>query len=151
MDNASQQRIESPHELREHDMLELGIDIVSEDQKTIVHHKVSAKVEHAGIYSNGTNVLDLNFGDIDPAAGGGLIPSPMGLQMVPARGRLGSQGSTSNNGARNTGPPSMSGNNMNAMGQQRHMNFWLSPITIEQVVKKLTVSASWSNKLKEQS
>jgi pSer/pThr/pTyr-binding forkhead associated (FHA) protein len=37
-----------PHELREQDMLELGIDIVSEDQKTVVHHKVAARVEHAG-------------------------------------------------------------------------------------------------------
>jgi pSer/pThr/pTyr-binding forkhead associated (FHA) protein len=36
------------YELREQDMLELGIDILSEDQKTVVHHKVSARVEHAG-------------------------------------------------------------------------------------------------------
>ena len=134
-------RDSDPHELREHDTLELGIDIVSEDQKKIVHHKVSAKVEHAGIYGGGTNVLDLSFGDIDPAAGGGLIPSPMGLQMVQARGRIGSQGPTSTNGVRSTVPSNMSSNNLNAMGQQRHMNFWLSPITIEQVVKKLTVSA----------
>lgn len=138
-------RDSDPHELREHDMLELGIDIVSEDQKKIVHHKVSAKVEHAGIYDNRTNVLDLSFGDIDPAAGGGLIPSPMGLQMVQVRGRLGSQGSTGSNGARSTVPSNMSSNNLNAMGQQRHMNFWLSPITIEQVVKKLTVSAARAN------
>ncbi len=136
-------RDSDPHELREHDLLELGIDIVSEDQKTIVHHKVSAKVEHAGIYGNGTNVLDMSFGDLDPSAGGGLIPSPMGLQMVQVRGRIGSQGSTSSNGARSAGPQNMSSNNLNAMGQQRHMNFWLSPITIEQVVKKLTVSLVW--------
>lgn len=135
-------RDSDPHELREHDMLELGIDIVSEDQKKIVHHKVSAKVEHAGIYGNGTNVLDLSFGDIDPAAGGGLMPSPMGLQMVQVRGRVGSQGSTGSNGTRGTVPSNISSNNLNAMGQQRHMNFWLSPLTIEQVVKKLTVSAA---------
>ena len=133
-------RDSDPHELREHDMLELGIDIVSEDQKTIVHHKVSAKVEHAGMYGNGTSVLDLSFGDIDPAAGSGLIPSPMGMSMVQVRGRLGGQGLTGYNGARSTAPSNMSSNNLNAMGQQRHMNFWLSPITIEQVVKKLTVS-----------
>jgi pSer/pThr/pTyr-binding forkhead associated (FHA) protein len=36
------------HELREQDMLELGIDILSEDQETIVHHKVAARVEHVG-------------------------------------------------------------------------------------------------------
>jgi pSer/pThr/pTyr-binding forkhead associated (FHA) protein len=48
-----------PHELREQDMLELGLDIVSEDQAIIVHHKVAARVEHAGFYSANT-VLDLN-------------------------------------------------------------------------------------------
>jgi len=37
-----------PHELREQDMLELGIDIMSEDQKTVVHPKVAARVEHVG-------------------------------------------------------------------------------------------------------
>jgi pSer/pThr/pTyr-binding forkhead associated (FHA) protein len=35
----SQENKESePRELREQDVLELGIDIVSEDQKTVVHH-----------------------------------------------------------------------------------------------------------------
>lgn len=53
-----------PHELREQDVLELGIDIVSEDQKTIVHHKVAARVEHAGIYTQGA---ELNFGEVDSA------------------------------------------------------------------------------------
>lgn len=138
-------RDSAPHELRENDMLELGIDIVSEDQKKIVHHKVSAKVEHAGIYGNGTNVLDLSFGDIDPSVGGGHLPPPIGLQNAQVRGRFGSQGSTGSNGARSTAPSNMSINNLNAIGQQRHMNFWLSPITIEQVVKKLTVSASRAN------
>ncbi len=37
-----------PHELRQDDLLELGIDIVSEDQRTIVHHKVGARVGYAG-------------------------------------------------------------------------------------------------------
>lgn len=139
---SAENRDSDPHELREHDTLELGIDIVSEDQKTIVHHKVSAKVEHAGIYGGGTNVLDLSFGDLDPAAGGGLIPSPMGMQMVQPRGRLGSQGSSNTPGSRNMGPPNVSSNNLNAMGQQRYSHFWLNPITIEQVVKKLTVSTA---------
>jgi pSer/pThr/pTyr-binding forkhead associated (FHA) protein len=37
-----------PYELREQDMLELGIDIIGEDQKTIIHHKIAACVERAG-------------------------------------------------------------------------------------------------------
>ena len=131
-------RDSEPHELREHDMLELGIDIVSEDQKSIVHHKVSAKVEHAGIHNSGTSVLDLNFGDIDPTAGGGALGPPFSQQLPYARGRGGSQGSISSNG-RSTAP-SMSGSNMNALGAQRQMNSWLHPISIEQVVKKLAVS-----------
>ena len=35
-------------ELRTQDTLQLGVDIVSEDLKVIVHHKVAAGVEHAG-------------------------------------------------------------------------------------------------------
>ena len=132
-------RDSEPHELREGDELELGIDIVSEDQKTVVHHKVSAKVEFAGIYSNGSSVLDLNFGDMDPSLGNGLIGHSIGQQMSQVRGRGASQGPIGNNG-RMTGPPSMAGNNLNGMGPQRQMNFWMNPITIEQVVKKLTVS-----------
>lgn len=130
-------RDSEPHELREHDMLELGIDIVSEDQKTIVHHKVSAKVEHAGVYGGSTNVLDLNYGDIDPMAGGGLLPSPLSNAMAHMRGRPGSVASMN---GRLSGPPSIAGSQMNPMMQQRQMNYWVSPVTIEQVVKKLTVS-----------
>lgn len=134
-------RDSEPHELREHDTLELGIDIVSEDQKSIVHHKVSAKVEHAGIYGNGSNVLDLNFGDIDPNSGNGLMGPSIAQPISQIRGRGGSQAAMGNNG-RMTGPPSMVSNNLNGMGAQRQMNFWMSPITIEQVVKKLAVSPS---------
>jgi len=133
-------RDSEPHELREHDTLELGIDIVSEDQKSIVHHKVSAKVEHAGIYTNGTNVLDLNFGDIDPSSGNSMSTGP---QVSQARGRGGSQGSITSNG-RISVPASMAGSHLNGTGPQRQMNFWLNPITIEQVVKKLTVSRAWA-------
>lgn len=133
-------RDSEPHELREQDTLELGIDIVSEDQKSIVHHKVSAKVEHAGIYTNGTNVLDLNFGDMDSSSGNSM---PMGPQVSQVRGRGGSQGSISSNG-RMSVPASMAGGHMNGMGPQRQMNFWLNPITIEQVVKKLNVSRAWA-------
>ena len=132
-------RDSEPHELREHDTLELGIDIVSEDQKSIVHHKVSARVESAGIYGNGSNGLDLNLGDIDPNSGNGLMGPSIGQPASQIRGRGAGQPVMGNNG-RMTGPPNMVSNNLNGMGAQRQMNFWMSPITIEQVVKKLAVS-----------
>ena len=134
-------RDSEPHELREGDTLELGIDIVSEDQKSIVHHKVSAKVEHAGVYTNGSNVLDLNFGDIDSNNSNGLMGPQVPQAISQPRGRGASQGSNNSNG-RLSGPSSIIGSNASGMGMgpQRHMNYWMNPITIEQVVKKLTVS-----------
>lgn len=126
-------RESEPHELRENDALDLGIDIVSEDQKSIVHHKVSAKVEHAGIYNTGPNIFDLNFGDIDPTSGGGLLPSPLSQPVVHLRGRASSSLS-------NRSVQSAASSQMSALHQQRQMNYWLSPITIEHVVKRLTVS-----------
>lgn len=125
-------RESEPHELRESDTLELGIDIVSEDQSTIVHHKVSSKVEHAGTYSTAPSILDLNFGDLDPASGGGLLPSPLSQPLSHMRGRAGSNASS-----RST--HSVTSNQVNALHQQRQMNYWNSPISIEQVVKRLTV------------
>lgn len=133
-------RDSEPHELREQDTLELGIDIVSEDQKSIVHHKVSAKVEHAGVYGPGTSVLDLNFGDIDPSTGNAL--GSMGHGMPQLRGRGASQGSNGSNG-RLAGPSSVANGGPNGVAQ-RQMNLWMNPITIEQVVKRLTVSRSKS-------
>lgn len=124
-------RESEPHELRENDTLELGIDIVSEDQNTIVHHKVSAKVEHAGLYGTTPNILDLNFGDLDPASGGGLLPSPLSQPLSHLRGRSGSNAS-------NRSAQSAASNQLNAMHQQRQMNYWNSPISVEQVVKRLT-------------
>ncbi|KAL8664479.1 MAG: hypothetical protein Q9202_003029 [Teloschistes flavicans] len=127
-------RDSEPHELREQDTLELGIDIVSEDQKSIVHHKVSAKVEHAGVYGIGTSVLDLNFGDIDPATGNTLIGQSTGHGIPQPRGR-GSSQPTMN--PRLAGLPNIANNGPNGMAQ-RPMNLWMNPITIEQVVKRLT-------------
>ncbi|CAI7598376.1 unnamed protein product [Penicillium manginii] len=124
-------RESDPHELRENDTLELGIDIVSEDQNTIVHHKVSAKVEHAGLYGSTPNILDLNFGDLDPASGGGLLPSPLSQPLSHMRGRSGSNAS-------NRSAQSAASNQLNVMHQQRQMNYWNSPISVEQVVKRLT-------------
>lgn len=131
-------RDSEPHELRENDTLELGIDIVSEDQKSIVHHKVSAKVEHAGIYGNVSNMLDLNFADIDVSSGNGLMGSTGGQHMSQLRGRAGMQGTIGING-RISNPKHIMGGNTNSVGVPRQMNHWMNPVTIEQVVKKLTV------------
>ncbi|KAF3039100.1 hypothetical protein E8E11_002838 [Didymella keratinophila] len=132
---SQENRDSDPHELREQDMLELGIDIVSEDQKTIVHHKVAARVEHAGIYARSPNDgLDMSFGELD----GNQMVNMMGAngqqQMQNMRGRTPSQGSM--NGQR----MQMQGGvqaYQNAMQQPRQPQFWLQPVTIEQVVKKL--------------
>jgi FHA domain len=131
---SAENRDSEPHELQTQDHLELGIDIVSEDQKTVVHHKVAAKVEHAGFLGPTTNVLDMNFGDLDPANGSLMLPSQNGMQL---RGRTNSQGSVGSGGR--FGPPSsIAATNMSS-AQQRPMNFWLTPITTEQIVKRLTV------------
>lgn len=135
---SQENRDSDPHELREQDMLELGIDIVSEDQKTIVHHKVAARVEHAGIYAR-TNgeMIDLNFGELEGPQLSNMMGPGGQQQLANMRGRTPSQGSL--NGQRmQAGPMANYGN---AMQQQpRHPNFWLQPITMEQVVKKLNVS-----------
>jgi hypothetical protein len=127
----SQENRESePHELQTHDHLELGIDIVSEDQKTVVHHKVAAKVEHAGFVSPSNNLLDMNFGDLDPSNGAMMMP----LGGIPARGRSGSQSSV--NGRLGPAAP-ITGAPANGMAHQRQ--FWLNPITTEHIVKRLHV------------
>lgn len=123
-----------PQELREQDVLELGIDIVSEDQRTVVHHKVAAKVEHAGFYINGP-LLDLNFGDMDSTASGLLA----GNQEMSLRGRSGSQGSIGS-GSRFGSVNGLNGGAVGGLGQQRQP-MWLQTITMDQVVKKVNVSA----------
>lgn len=137
---SQENRDSDPHELREQDVLELGIDIVSEDQKTVVHHKVAARVEHAGIYTNtGNNMMDLNFGELDGSqmSNYGGSNGQQQQQLAQMRGRTPSQGSI--NGQRLQGPAGAMANNVGAMQQPRHPNFWLQPITMEQVVKKLNV------------
>ena len=124
-----------PHELRQHDTLELGIDIVSEDQKTIVHHKVSAKVEFVGLPGNTNNVMDLNFGDLDPSHGGSLLPSPMSAPMVHSRSRPGG----AMGGLRPSPASSVVGGGFANVAQQRQFNFWGAPLNIEQLVKTLSV------------
>lgn len=130
----SQENRESePHELQTGDHLELGIDIVSEDQKTVVHHKVAAKVEHAGMMSSSNNVLDMNFGDLDPANSSIIMPNG-GMQM---RGRAGSNSSAAGSG-RMMQNPGMIHAHPGAMAQQRP--FFLSPIATDQILKRLAVS-----------
>lgn len=129
-------RDSDPHELREQDMLELGIDIVSEDQKTVVHHKVAARVEHAGIYSRANGeMMDLNFGELEGSQLSNMMGPGGQQQLANMRGRTPSHGSV--NSQRLQGPMTAYGNGMQ---QPRHANFWLQPITMEQVVKKLNVS-----------
>ncbi|CCU77408.1 vacuolar protein sorting-associated protein 64 [Blumeria hordei DH14] len=77
-----------PHELQSQDILELGIDIVGEDQKTVVHRKVASKVEYAGYPGSASNLLEMNFGEFDPSHGLVMIPSQSSVQM---RGRMDSQ------------------------------------------------------------
>ncbi|KAJ3562091.1 hypothetical protein NPX13_g8696 [Xylaria arbuscula] len=128
----SQENRESdPHELQTGDHLELGIDIVSEDQKTIVHHKVAAKVEHAGYFSASNNLLDVNFGDLDPTNGPMMMMGPQ--NAVPLRQRTGSQSSIANNGRMVQGRPMMP----QANGMPHQPGFFFSPISTEQIVKKL--------------
>ena len=133
---SAENRDSEPHELRQHDTLELGIDIVSEDQKTIVHHKVSAKVEYVGLPGTSNNVMDLNFGDLDPSHGGPLLPSAMSTPMAHSRSRPG--GITTN--GRNSSTTSATGSQTANLAQQRQLNFWGTPLNVEQLVKSLSVS-----------
>jgi hypothetical protein len=132
----SQENRESePHELQTGDHLELGIDIVSEDQKTVVHHKVAAKVEHAGFVSPSSNVLDMNFGDLDPANGGSMMGSQQ--NGIPFRGRQGSNTSMTGNG-RAMPVANVAAAQMNGMpGRQ---GFILNSVTADHIVKRLHVS-----------
>jgi hypothetical protein len=112
------------HELHTEDVLELGIDIVGEDNKTIVHHKVAARVEHAGVHMGN---FDMNFGDIDPLANGSMIPSHGSNQSL--RQRTGSQSSRG----------SMQNGNGSAGPAHRQQQIMMAPVSMEMVVKKLNV------------
>jgi len=124
-------RESEPTELRQHDSLELGIDIVSEDQKTIVHHKVSAKVEFAGFPGKAGNALDLlSFGELDPSQ---ALNSPMSAPMAHSRSQ---QGRPLN--GRASVASSVAGGNMSA-ASQRQANYWGAPLNIEQLVKQVGI------------
>jgi hypothetical protein len=116
-----------PHELREQDMLELGIDIVSDDQKTVIHHKVAARVEHAGFINTMESFVLHESSDI------------MSQQN--------SQYSQANNHSRRNSTPSSFGAAMrgaagivNNLNMPRPQGFLLGPVNMEQVIKKLNVS-----------
>jgi hypothetical protein len=131
-------RESDPHELRQHDTLELGIDIVSEDQKTIVHHKVSAKIEYVGLPGTSNNVLDLSFGDLDPSHTGSLLSAPISAPMMHSRSRPGGPVN-----GRSSAPSSVAGSQLSSGAQSRQLNFWGSPLNVEQLVKTLSVSTSF--------
>ncbi|TLD26015.1 cytoplasm to vacuole targeting vps64 [Venturia nashicola] len=120
-----------PHEMREQDMLELGIDIVSEDQKTVVHHKVAARVEYAGFYGS-NNALDLNFGDLDQSANSNLMNQALGQPLGQMR-RTPSQSSLNSTGRMSVASAASNMTNM----QQRQQHFWLTPVNMDKIIQKL--------------
>ncbi|KAL1866043.1 hypothetical protein Daus18300_006944 [Diaporthe australafricana] len=124
-------RESEPHELQSSDHLELGIDIVSEDQKSVVHHKVAAKVEHAGFLNPSNNLLDMNFGDLDPANGGMMMPQP----GLPFRTRTGGQASVGTNGRMAGGAHMMNAQSAGVAFNNR--TFMNNSFSTELIVKKL--------------
>lgn len=129
-------RESDPHELQTGDHLELGIDIVSDDTKIVVHHKVAAKVEHAGYFNASSNLLDVNFGDLDPTNGPIMMMGPQ--NAAAQRHRTGSQSSVANNGRAVQGGQMMVPQTQpNGLPHQR--GFFFSPISTEHIVKKLQV------------
>lgn len=123
-------RESEPHVLKEQDVLELGIDIVSEDQKTVVHHKVAARVEHTGLLGVGSNVLDVNSGDLEA-----LLNGNTNIQHAGPRSRSSSQGSM--NGAARL-PNDMQMVAANYSTASYHPK-WLQPVTMEQIIRRLHV------------
>lgn len=113
-----------PHPLNEQDVLELGIDIVSEDQKTVVHHKVAARVEHAGIYAP-----EMNFAEPEPP---GVIQIPGGLK------RNGSQSSVQSVKMSQMAA-AMTGRDLTGTSQYQQPRTMFTPITTETIVRKLNV------------
>jgi hypothetical protein len=125
-------RESEPHELATGDHLELGIDIINEDQKSIIHHKVAAKVEHAGWPTPSNSVLDMSFGDLDPANGSMMMPSAVQAQF---RGRGGSTAAAAAmmQGAGRAPPGAMP--QPAGPGAQRQL--WMSQVTTEHIVRRL--------------
>lgn len=129
----SQENRESdPHELNAGDHLELGIDIVNEDQKTVVHHKVAAKVEHAG-FATPSSLPEMFTGPDDP--NNAMMQNQGAMQM---RGRSGSNSSMASNGRMAPATAAgLIGAQTNGMGPSRPL--WIAQITTDQIVKRLTM------------
>ncbi|KAI5801386.1 hypothetical protein DFH27DRAFT_525049 [Peziza echinospora] len=124
---SQENRDSEPHELRAEDILELGIDIFSEDNKSIIHHKVAARVEHAGFQNGQLNVEMNNLGEMDQMMGNGGLISPQLNQQNNnfPRGRATSQNSRAGSMA--------GGQGMNHRG----VPMFVHTISVEQIVKKL--------------
>jgi hypothetical protein len=112
-----------PHEIREQDVLELGIDIVGEDQKGIMHHKVAARVEFAGFIIPPSLMDALSLSDIDPMNLTNLIQ----LQL-----------SGFTHLRRNSVPTGYQPRQGSYPRPQP--GFLLGPVSMEQVIKRLSVS-----------
>ncbi|KAI5453359.1 hypothetical protein NCC49_005838 [Naganishia albida] len=111
-DRLSAEGVESePFELKSEDMVEFGIDIISEDNKTIVHHKVSAKaycvftVDDAGLSARELTQY---------------YPHDPRTQMGPQR-RNGNPGPLQTGQA--PGGQALAGNMMSAGGKAQGLNF----------------------------
>ena len=114
-------RDSEPHPLKEQDVLELGIDIVSEDGKSIVHSKVAARVEHAGVIGGSA----FEMGAVTEFSG----VNGIGQQISPAfRNRPPSQGSISSGRFSSAAPGNVAAYHAK----------WLQPVTMEQIAKKLS-------------
>lgn len=121
-----------PHMINGLDHLELGIDIVSEDHKHIVHHKVSARVERAGIHGAGQEQPEIRTQEQPPQASNG---QPVQSQGQGNRSRSSSQGQLGGPG-HFVNPR---GNALNVV--PAYQAKWLQPVTMEQIVKRLNVGA----------
>lgn len=131
---SQENRDSDPHIVKDQDHLELGIDIVSEDHKQIVHHKVSAKVERAGIYSAAQEQAEARSQEQQPPqVSNGQLVQP---QSQKAHSRNLSQGQISGQAhyVNPRGGP--------LGGIPAYQAKWLQPVTMEQIVKRLNVSDS---------
>lgn len=133
---SQENRDSEPHPLTQGDILELGIDIISDDQKTIVHHKVAARIEHAGPHAGATAASSIDYGDLGDSASANMI------QNQAARGRPQSQPQSAANG-RFTG----AGAQVSNVAVPYHGK-WLQPVSMEQIVKRLNVCSRSQNAVK---
>lgn len=124
---SQENRDSEPHPLTQGDILELGIDIISDDQKTIVHHKVAARVEHAGPHAGATAASSIDYGNFADSASANM------MQNQAARARPQSQPQNATNG-RFTG----AGAQVSNVAVPYHGK-WLQPVSMEQIVKRLNV------------